>query len=344
MSTRKLFGVSLSRMQANIDTLVRAEEHFTTLLCADEMMFTYAGLPETVQEKFIEDYLCISGNCAWCKGTNLVTGESGLFIAPYASRAGQLDQYGDGKELTAYTPNGITLRGEIGKDCFVMYNNTARSPELDLIFDSQILTEIEKSTNSNVLFARIAPIFAAADDTTKTAIKEIIENVIAGNLETVVSQNITDMLGIVPDGSIKVLDVFQHPERVQYTQYLSQLYDVIMRRHFSKRGLTIKTPQKAAQQSVDEIHGMDSVSWYYPLNKLKARQDALKEINRIFGTNITVDFSEIWKQEHEAYLLRILQKDEQAENEMKGGETDVSLSDISPDETGNTDTDNTEGV
>lgn len=309
MSTRKTFGVSLSKMQANLDTFVRQEEHFTTLLCADEMMFEYSGLPETVDTKHIEDYLNISGNCAWCKADGI------LYIAPYASRAGQLDQYGDGTELTAYVPNGKTLRGTIGKDCYIMYNNSARAPELDLIFDSMILTEIEKSTNTNVLFARIAPIFSALDDNTKKAMKEIMENVIAGNLETVVSSNITDVLGIGNGDGIKVLDVFQHPERVQYVQYLSQLYDVIQRRHFAKRGLTIKTPAKAAQQSVDEIHGMDSVSWYYPVNKLNARRQALTEINRIFGLSITVEFSEIWKQEYQAYILRILKTDETAETE-----------------------------
>lgn len=341
MATRKEYGVSYSRMKANIDTLLRQEEHFTTLLCADEMMFTYGGLPETVDTKHIEDYLNISGNCAWCNGIDKITGESGLFIAPYASRAGELDQFGDGTELTAFTPNGVTLRGTIGKDCYIMYNNTARSPELDLLFDSQILTEIDKSTNSNILFARIAPIFSAVDDKTKQAIKDILENVIAGNLETVTSENIFDMLGISGGENIKILDVFQHPERVQYVQYLSQLYDVIMRRHFAKRGLTIKTPAKAAQQSVDEIHGMDSVSWYYPMNKLESRRNALQEINRIFGTSITVDFSDIWKQEHEAYLLRILQKDETAENEMKGVENDVVSVD---DETGESDDNTTESV
>ena len=104
-----------------------------------------------------------------------------------------------------------------------------------------------------------------------------------------------------------------------------------MRRHFSRRGLSIKTPTKAAQQSTDEIHGMDSVSWFYPLNKLKARQDGVEMVNRIFGTSITVDFSEIWKQEFAASELRLLQDDVQAENDVKGAENDV--------DSGNSDTD-----
>ena len=183
-----------------------------------------------------------------------------------------------------------------------------------------------------MLFARIAPIFTAADDKTIEQIKAVIENVIAGNLETVVSENLLDMFGLqAGTENVKILDVFQHPERVQYVQYLSQLFDVIMRRHFSRRGLSIKTPTKAAQQSTDEIHGMDSVSWFYPLNKLKARRDGVEMVNRIFGKSITVDFSEIWQQEFAAYQLRLLQDDVQAENDVKGAENDV--------DSGNSDTD-----
>ena len=75
------------------------------------------------------------------------------------------------------------------------------------------------------------------------------------------------------------------------------------------------TPTKAAQQSTDEIHGIDSVSWFYPLNKLKARRNGVEMVNKIFGTKITVRFSEIWEQEYQAYKLRTLQKDENAEQE-----------------------------
>ena len=326
MSTKKKYGMSLSEMRANLDTNMRYDSYFALLLCADEMMFTYEGLPDTVDEKHIEDYLNISGSCGWGRGS-----DGKVYIAPYAGRTGKNDQYGEGTELDCDTPNGINIKGVIGKDVAVMYNNTARFPQTDLIFDSMTFTELDKSGTSNIIFARIAPLFSCVDDKSKQAVKDIIENVIAGNIEAVVSDNLEDMLGFGQSEGIKTIDMFDHPERVQYLQYLSQFYDVVMRRHFSRRGLTIKTPTKAAQQSTDEIHGLDSVSWYYPLNKLKARQDALKEINRIFGTAIKVRFSDIWEQEYQAYLLRILQRDAAAEDEQKGVISDVDAVDVPDD-------------
>ena len=322
----KNFKPTFSQMSAYMETIKRADSHFSYLLACDTMMFEYTGLPETIDQIYLEQYLNLSGIAAIGK----VNGE--LFAAPFASRNGKLNQYGLGTECNAFIPNGENIRGTIGEDVAIIYNNTCHTPQTDLFFDTQLFTEIDKSVNSNVLFARIAPIFAAADDKTKEQIKAVIENVIAGNLETVVSENLLDMFGLqAGTENVKILDVFQHPERVQYVQYLSQLFDVIMRRHFSRRGLSIKTPTKAAQQSTDEIHGMDSVSWFYPLNKLKARRDGVEMVNRIFGTSIMVDFSEIWQQEFAAYQLRLLQDDVQAENDVKGAENDV--------DSGNSDTD-----
>lgn len=314
----KNFKPTFSQMAAYMDTIKRTDSHFSYLLACDCMMFEYTGLPETIDHFYLEQYLNLSGIAAIGK-----VGKE-LYAAPFASRNGQFDQYGLGIDCTAFVPNGESICGEIGKDVAIIYNNTNHTPQTDIFFDTQFFTEIDKSTNSNILFARIAPIFAAADDKTKEQIKSVIENVIAGNLETVVSENLLDMFGLqAGTENVKILDVFQHPERVQYVQYLSQLFDVVMRRHFSRRGLSIKTPTKAAQQSTDEIHGMDSVSWFYPLNKLQARRDGVKMINNVFGTSITVDFSEIWKQEFSAYQLRLLQSDVQAEKDVQETETET---------------------
>lgn len=325
MSTKKKYGMSLSQMQANLDTAMRYDSYFAFFLCADEMMFEWSGLPDTIDQKHLEDYLNISGSAGFAQH------EGKLYAAPYAGRTGKTDQYGQGTEIDTDTPGGYPVRGVLGEDAAVIYNNTARFPQTDLIFDSMELTEIDKSGHSNVIFARIAPLLSCADDKTKEAVKGIIENVIAGNLEAVVSENIADMLGFGQTDGLKSIDVFDHPERVQYLQYLSQFWDVLMRRHFSKRGLTMRTPTKAAQQSTDEIHGLDSVSWFYPLNKLKARQDGAAEVNRIFGTTISVKFSDIWEQEYQAYLLRILQADTEAENEEKEVKNNVDSSDSSSD-------------
>lgn len=327
MASKKKYGCTLSEMQANLDTLTRSEFYFRFLLCADELMFKWGGLPDTIDEKHLEDYLNISGSCAFAKAK-----DGNYYIAPYAGRTGQSNQYGEGRFLECCTPNGITLKGEIGVDCAIIYNNPARIAQCDLMFDSFAYTEIDKSSNSNVLFSRIAPIFYGEDDKAIEQIKNTLEQILAGNLQTVVSENqIKDItLPQKGDSDIKTVEI-THPEKIQYLQYLSEYYDIITRRHFARRGLTLKTSAKHAQVSQDEVHGQDSVSWFYPLAKLKSRRDAVPIINKISGLNVTVDFSEIWQQEYNAYLLRILKTDETAE---RGVENVLD----SVDDSGNTET------
>ena len=56
-----------------------------------------------------------------------------------------------------------------------------------------------------------------------------------------------------------------------------------------------------AQQTEKEIDGNTSMSFIEPYDMLTNRIKRCDSINRIFGTNISVDFSENWKREVERY-------------------------------------------
>lgn len=302
------FECSYSHMKTKMQNAIRENLYFTLLLCADEMMFEYENLPDSIDPKFLEDYLNISGSAGICRDP-----AGGYLVCPYPSRAEQLNQYGDGMKLQGATMNGLTVSGEIGKDAAIIYNNTARGRQWDLPMDAAAFADIDKSCGINVLFARIAPIYSTPNDTVKTAVKEIIGKVIEGQVDVVSSQNVYDALQINPsENGLKMIDITD-PEKIRYIQYLDEHYDAMMRRHFSRRGLSLRTGTKAAQQSRDEIYGMDSVSWYMPLNKLKARQQGFEIFNQIFGENVRVHFSDIWQQEYAAYQLRLLSDDAEAE-------------------------------
>lgn len=324
---------TFDEIKAHIDTYKRLTTHFDYLITADMSMFEWQGLPETIDPEYLEMYINSYGAAAIGKV------DGALYVATCPSLSAPLDQYGIGTECTAYIPNGKEIRGTVGKDIAIIYNNPTHSPENDLYFDAETFTEIDKSGRANVLFARFAPIFMAQDDKTQTKIKQIIEDVAAGNMSTVVSDDtLNDIIATIGGGgdansSIKILDIFTHPEKVQYIQYLTQYYDAIMRRHFSRRGLSIKTPTKAAQQSTDEIHGMDSVTWFYPLAKLAQRKKCVEMLNAVFDLSVSVDFSPIWQQEYTAYQIRLQTLDDEREN---GGGSDVVRGDAERSDTDDT--------
>ena len=113
------YAPTYSYMKAKTQNMIREDFYFSSLLLADEMMFTYDNLPESISPKFLEDYLNISGSAGITRD-----GSGSYLVCPYPSRAAMpdLDQYGDGMHLEGCTMNGKTLSGTIGEDAVIIYN------------------------------------------------------------------------------------------------------------------------------------------------------------------------------------------------------------------------------
>lgn len=302
----KKFDPTFSGMKASIQNLIREEFYFSQMLICDRAMFEYENLPESIDPKFLEDYLNISGACGISRK------DDQYLICPYGAREGRLNQYGLGENLVGNAMNGELVEGKIGYTCAIIYNSSSYTPSVDNIIDADSLAQIDKSAGVNVRFSRVAPVYGVPNDTIKEGMKAIMGKVLDGDLEVLTSENIIDAFSGF-DGSIKTIDI-THPEKIQYIQYLAAYYDDIVRRHFSRRGLAVRTGTKAAQQSVQEINGFDAISWFYPLDKLSQRKKGIEMFNRVFNENASVRFSDLWEQEYEAYTIRNLQDDQAAEN------------------------------
>lgn len=284
--------------------LVREDYYFDILLQTDLGMFVYEDLPESIDPVWLEKYLLVAGSVGIVKA-----GEDYL-VAAAPARCGQLDQYGDGTEIAGSTCDGSPVIGKIGVNAALIYNRSDRMPELDNMIDAAALKDIDKSSSINVILSRIAPLYSCSNDNTKKAMEELLKKLIEGQIATVTSDNLTE--GLIQDSGINMIDL-THPEKIQYIQYLTQYYDAVIRRHYTRRGLQIRSGTKQAQQSTSEIYGFDSIAWVLPLARLEARQKGLEMFNKLFNENVSVHFSEIWQQEYESYVLRTLQQDAAAE-------------------------------
>lgn len=300
-------------LKTRMQNYLREDYYFDILLQTDIDMFRYPGLPESIDPVWFEKYLVIGGSVGIIK-----KGDS-YRVAPAPARCGDLDQYGDGVDIVGATNNGEPVQGTIGKDAVIIYNRSDRLPEFDNMIDADALMNIDKSAAINVRFARIAPLYRCTSDNTRKALNALLNDVMEGKLKTIVSENITDAL--MPDAGTQILDVTE-PEKIQYIQYLMQYYDAVIRRHYNRRGLQIRTGTKAAQQTSSEIFGFDAISWILPLARLQARTDGFNEFNRVFGENVQPVFSDLWQQEYAAYQLRTLQQDIEKEGSVNDAVAD----------------------
>lgn len=254
--------------------------------------FVYENLPETIPAEFLEMYLMINGTCAIGKpkGTN----ELYCAIGSYNG------------DVVAYLPDSYTaavvgldeISGKINQDVVVACNNLSRTPEYDIAATVDMLCEIDISENINVIFARLSRLPIAENDKEKAQLESAIKSIIKGDPLTVASryaQNVFDeFLAGERKEKEKFLDLVD-PDKINNLQYLNQFRDNIMKRFLMRRGYMFNVTTKLAQQTNDEIHGSDRYSILYVLEQYNCRKKFVEQTNKLFGTEITVDFNPVLK-------------------------------------------------
>lgn len=263
--------------------------HYFNLYNAVQSMFEYKGLPDTLRPEFIELMLLTQGTCgvAKIKG-ELYTGPGGYCgeVKNFIPTEYQFVNVGVGE-----------FRGKVGENIAVGWNNGTATPDLSLMQFSSILTEIDVSERCNVLFTRFMRIPKVSDNKEKKAIEDSIKAILEGRFEAVVSDNVMELLAdIDPDNQfLDLVDV----KEVDKLQYLNQYRDNVIKRFFQIHGQGMQSTAKLAQQTTDELHGNDSVSMILPLQCLKYRQKMCDDINNLFATDISVDFTEAFRDSYE---------------------------------------------
>lgn len=252
-------------------------------------MFDYDNLPDTIPKRFLELYLITSGSVG-------IAEIDGKLTAFRANPTGQVDNYGIGTDLVGACPNG-DFEGTIGKDCVWGINNDFARPDMDIWWEASTLSDIDISLNYNIKYSRVYPMPIAHDSKQKYAFDEALSAMLEGDLISVVSDNLIDRELGNEGATLQLTD----PTQVERIQHLSRAWEDIWKRFYNKYGHALQTQNKSAQQTTDEIHGMDSTSWIIPIMRLSHRQQMVEEINRIFGTNISVHFSPTWEIQYKLY-------------------------------------------
>ena len=288
LATKDIFEM----MKAKNKNEVRYFTHFNILYNTLLEMFEWHDLPPTIPKRFLESFLHSTGKVFVAK----IDGE---IYACNGTLSGEVDAYGLGTNCIAVTPIG-EAQGKRGVDIAYGINNDTATPDTLTYWIAHLLGENDKSLQANVLYSRYLPIPKVNDSKDKQAFDEILDKLEEGQLRAFASKNIlSEELGDNAD-VFEITDV----NRADKIQYLSRLYDDLYKRFYNVYGQSLQTQNKSAQSISDEVHGMDSVSFIIPMQMYKCRLALAEEINRIFGTNISVTFSEPWLYEYNAFVYR----------------------------------------
>lgn len=252
-------------------------------------IFKYRNLPETIQTKDLEIQLQVGGYAIWKKvGDKLYTFTGGL----------------GGKPNPYYLPTIATVANPalnysknltIDEDCVVMLNDHFYQGLMPLHSKyGRLLVEAEISLKYAIINARVPALIQADNDNTYKSAEEFFKKVVEGKEYGVISSK------EFFDG-IRSHDFYKQA----YIKDLIEAIQYIKGSWFNAIGLNAAFNMK--REAINEAEATLNEDILYPDidTMLECRRYALKRVNEMFGTNITVELDSVWKQNREREELQI---------------------------------------
>lgn len=251
----------------------------TQMLTYSTKMFKYNDLPNTIAEKDLEIQLQVGGFSVWAKpGDKLYTFRAGL--------GGEPNPY--------YLPTIATVANpalnfnkslKIDEDCVVMLNDDFYQGLMPLHNKyGSLLVEAEISLRYAIINARVPALIQADNDSAFKSAEEFFNKIEKGDEYGIISSN-SFFEGIRSYDFYKEAHIKDLIESIQY----------IKGSWFNAIGLNATFNMK--REAINEAEAAINEDILYPTvdNMLECRQKALKKINAMFGTNITVELNSVWK-------------------------------------------------
>lgn len=237
----------------------------------------------------IEKYLITNGICAFTK-------HNGKIVVGVASTVG-ITPYSVGDTVIITLEDATVLERKIGIDAVVMYNNTLRLPDFNVVKYADMFTEVDTSLKCLLHNSRLHPIPIAKDRQTKVQIESALKDIDSGKPTSILSENILeDLISNTKSETIPIANITD-VNASDKIQYVSNYYNDLRKRFFTMYGHAMINTSKLAQQSQSEVKDMDYISMVLPHNMLHSRLQGYDCLNKLFETNYTCDFSDTWKQE-----------------------------------------------
>ena len=162
--------------------------------------------------------------------------------------------------------------------------------------------QIDKAIMVNTKLAGFAPLFSTNNSKTQSVLESILDSLYDGNIRAIVGNETMEAIlnGRTEANTVSIDSIT--PQRVQYVQYLSQCYDNMLRRFYNLFGVDIAAVNKQAQVNTEEINGWSGFAEIMKQDRLKQRQEFCKQLNKLFGLNVSVRFRTPYREETEQFM------------------------------------------
>ena len=248
-------------------------DYFIRLMLIARSLFKYENLPNGMDEKWIERYLFGEGACLFYKDPTI-----GYMVAKIGE-TGPLNYYDEPTTVRPYATNYIYKGEELinNVNCVIIRNNDEMLPTAPTLqIYAYDLTNIKRTQDTNIINLKM-PTIVRCSDKQKLSLKQTIaqrndnEPVIWGDKS--LDLNSVEVLDLKTTIVFDKLQIQKHAIWNECMTFLG-----INNANMDKRERLVDDEVQANNEQVKACEDV----------MLKAREDAVKRINKMFGLDIKV--------------------------------------------------------
>lgn len=232
-------------------------------------MFEWSGLPDGIDEKYIEEFLFNDGQAIFFRDPSM------SYMCLKADNGAELNVYG---EPLGWWATGFNYHQYYKTDdCVIISNNKPRIPTRDFItFYANKLTEAERTMDVNVKACK-TPFIFACDDKDVLSFKQIFAKV-DGNEPAIYADR-----GL----NLNSMAVFQTGVKFLGNE-LQDYKHTVENELLTFLGVNNTPVDKKERLITDEAQSNNELIQSFAQIQLASREKACEEINALFGLNVSV--------------------------------------------------------
>lgn len=255
------------------------------MLMRTQSMFVWSGLPDTIPQKHLEEYIQINGFAG-------IAEVDGKLYAFEGGLGGEPDAYYDPTILTVANPYlKFNKELRIDEECVIVRNDLFYMGLIPMLnkYASQ-LAENELSMYMACINTRVQSILSAGDDATKEACQKFLDDLIKGKLGAIGDNAFLQAVKAIPMATSANTNILG--DLIEMEQYLkASLYNEL--------GLNANYNMKREALNSAESSINDDILFPLVDEMLRARKEGAEKINSMYGTDISVELASSWKDNKE---------------------------------------------
>ena len=278
MRKERLLCLSQKYDFKNKDTNIN--EMLRYMLRRSTQMFKYNGLPNSIPKYILELYLQTNGNVCFYKHNEKLYVFTG-------SMGGELNEYYLPTIYTIANPFlNLTKNLVIDNECVVVANDSCYQGMLPQFKKyATALVENELSMNIASINSRMISLISASDDRTLKSAESYIRHIFDGDLSVISEDTFLDGIKVQPYTKV-TNDTLS--KLIEYNQYLKASW-------FNDIGLNANYNMKREAINSNESQLNEDMLFPTVDDMLERRQEGIEKVNKMYGTNITVELNSSWR-------------------------------------------------